>query len=351
MFRSARFQLMIWYAFTIMMVSVLFSLIIYRGASQEIDRFSQSQRTRIQRQLRESELLPAEIRKNIVIPVPLLADPDLAEETKVRFAVLLIILNSSIVFLATIFGYLLAGKTLGPIQTMMSEQHRFISDASHELRTPLTALKASLEVGLRDAKLSASEARTLLEESLTDVHKLQKLSDNLLHLAQYRKPTTIEQFSAVSIESLIKQAVKAVSGLAKKKHISIERMVDPGTIWGQAESLHELLVIILDNAIKYSPAETKITCSTKSSRSKLIITISDQGEGIAQVDLPHVFDRFYRADAARQHDTADGYGLGLAIAKEIVSRHGGTITAESNLGTGTSIRITLPGYKLVKSHA
>ncbi len=345
MFRSARFQLTVWYALTIMLVSAFFSLVIYRGASQEIDRFSQSQRARIQRQLRESELLPPEIRKDIVIPVPALADPDLAEETKVRFGILLAILNSSILFLASILGYLLAGKTLLPIQQMVQEQHRFISDASHELRTPLTALRASLEVALRDTKLTMAQARTQLEESLVDVGTLQKLSDNLLHLAQYRKPTSREQFTTIELQKTLQAASKSVSALAKHKQILLKKSLVPATIWGQADSIQELLVILLDNAIKYSNAKTTIEISNTVKRNKVQIKIADHGQGIAAEDLPHIFDRFYRADSARQHAKTDGYGLGLAIAEEIVRRHAGTIVVESTQGVGTTVLLTFSVYK------
>lgn len=349
MFRSARIRLTIWYALTIMFVSAVFSLVIYRGASQEIDRFSQSQRARIQRLLRESESLPLEVRKDLVIPVSPLADPDLAHETKVRFAFLLAILNSSIAVLAAILGYLLAGKTLQPIQHMVNEQHRFISDASHELRTPLTALKASIEVGLRDSSLSTADAQTLLTESLDDVNKLQKLSDNLLHLAQYRKPTSREQFEAVSIKKTVQAALKTVTPLAKKKQITIKKDLADVQVWGQADSLRELFVIILDNAIKYSPVKTEITVQTTLKRRRVDITVTDQGKGIAETDLPHIFDRFYRADTARQHDAADGYGLGLAIAEEVVRRHSGSIEVESSPGTGTTVKTSLPIYSSKKS--
>ncbi|MBP9819154.1 hypothetical protein KBC79_00245 [Candidatus Woesebacteria bacterium] len=347
MFRSARFKLTLWYSLIIMMVSILFSLIIYKTAAQEIDRFSLSQRSRIQRQLRESEQLPIEIRQHIVIPVPPLADPDLVAETKLRFVILLAILNGSIFLLASLLGYVLAGKTLRPIQAMVSEQNRFISDASHELRTPLTALKASLEVALRDQKLSAGEARQVIEESLQDVNKLQVLSDNLLHLAQYRKPIIEEFFEPAELAPILTKAEKTVHALAKKKKILIELgdAETPVIVWGQSLSLQELFVIILDNAIKYSPPESIISIEPRLLRRKVRITISDQGSGIKPEALPHIFDRFYRADNARQHQKAGGYGLGLAIAKEIVLRHEGSITVQSEVDKGTLVSVVLPRIK------
>jgi signal transduction histidine kinase len=335
MFHSARNKLTAWYVLIIMLISVSFSMVIFKGVSSEVERFARMQRARIEFRNRE--------------PVPPLIDAELVMETEQRFALILVIVNAGILLTAGGLAYMLAGRTLRPIQEMMEEQNRFITDASHELRTPLTSLKTAIEVHLRDKQLSVHDARELLENNIEDVNKLQLLSDALLQLAQYERPSGHTHFEKVVLTTVIKKAIKQVQPIAKAKDIRMtfenESTPEDEHVVGNPYGLHDLFVILLDNAVKYSPEKSTVSLKLSSIGSvekMLEVVVKDEGSGISEKDLPHIFQRFYRADTARSKDSVGGYGLGLSIAKKIVAVHGGTMTVESEVGQGTTFTVQLP---------
>lgn len=339
MFQTARLKLTAWYLLIIMMVSLSFSMVIYRTLTTEVERFSRMQRSRIENRLKNSIVIPFD--EEAPPPLPSVDDTELVEYIKHRIVVALAFINSSILILAGLLGYMLAGRTLKPIQDMVDEQNRFISDASHELRTPLTALKSTLEVNLRDKELSLNAARTILKESIDEVNMLQSLSDSLLTLAQYQRPNGTTTFKSIDLISLLSDAIKQVTPLAKTKHITIHLQPDKTKISGIRYSLLDLFVILLDNAVKYSKNNGNIHVRITHEDKRTAISIRDTGIGIAQKDIPHIFDRFYRVDSARTKKLKDGYGLGLAIAKKIVTTHHGEISVTSKIGTGTTFTVIL----------
>lgn len=340
MFSKARLKLTFWYLLILMLVSLSFSLVIYKGVSLELDRFTRLQKFRIERRFQEGEFLPAPRFRNI----PPLMDPELVEETKQRLALILIAVNGGILILCGGLAFFLAGKTLRPIKEMVDEQNRFISDASHELKTPLTSLKTSLEVSLRDKNLTLKEAKKIISESIEEVNKLQSLSEGLLQLFQYQKPNNQMKFEKISLAQIIKKSIQRVLPLAKKKEITIEDQSQDFEFSGDQDALVDLLVILLDNAIKYSPKGKSVTIFSKKTDGSILISIKDQGIGIAEKDLPDVFDRFYRADLARSKEETGGYGLGLSIAKKIADAHHGKITVKSKLGEGSTFTVHLPSF-------
>jgi signal transduction histidine kinase len=241
-------------------------------------------------------------------------------------------------------GWFLAGKTLKPIKEMVDEQGRFITDASHELRTPLTSLKTEIEVNLRDKKLTLEEAKKLLKSNLEEVNSLQSLSDGLIKLTQYQKGSNGLIFTEVTLSSISKEAIKKIESLAQNKKIEIVNKISDLKIQGDKQTLIELLVIFLDNAIKYSSSQTKIKLNTEKTDHHVSLSINDEGIGIEKKDLPHLFDRFYQSNQARTKSPTMGYGLGLSIAKQIVDKHHGLIRVQSRLGKGTTFIVQLP-YK------
>jgi len=247
---------------------------------------------------------------------------------------------------SAIVGYFLAGRTLHPIKVMLEEQNRFLADASHELRTPLTSLKSEIEVNLRDKNFNFQNARLLLQSNLEEVNHLQILSDNLLKLTQYQKGNLALPLAEISLPEISKEAVKKINGLAKDKNIIIHNQVTDCALTGNKTTLVEMLVIFLDNAIKYSSKNTAVMLSIKKTDGKIIIYIKDEGQGIEEKDLPRLFDRFYRADKSRAKSETNGYGLGLSIAKEIIERHQGSVLIKSKIKEGTTVEVTLP----VKQH-
>ncbi len=334
MFNSARLKLTFWYLLIIMVISVSFSAVIYRVDANEVERFDRIQRSRIQ----NSVIIPG---FGFVQP-QIIVDSTLVAETERRIILTLIVINSTILVISGITGYFLAGVTLAPIKEMVDEQNRFISDASHEINTPLTSLKLAMEVYLREKKSTLAEARTLISESIGEVNKLQYLSTSLLQLAHFQKPNGSNKFEKTDISDIIGKAIRRVSLMAKEKNIKIHTKITSAKIYGDKYGLIDLIVIIFDNAIKYSPRESNIEVATKVRDSQVIISISDNGIGIANEDLQHIFDRFYRADAARSKSSKGGYGLGLSIAKKIVDAHSGDLSVKSTIGKGSTFVITLP---------
>lgn len=338
MFNSARLKLTAWYLLIIMLISVSFSTVIFQVSSRELERFDRLQRSRIERHLLEG--IPGLFEGPRTLP-PFL-DPALVQETKNRLLLILVAINSGILVISGVTGYFLAGRTLNPIREMVEEQNRFISDSSHELRTPLTALKSSLEVGLRDKSLNLKEAKSLIAESIAEVNKLHSLADGLLQMAQYQKPSADTKREKISLLELISKAVQKLEPLAKEKGIIIRNRAQDVQIEGNPFSLSDLWVILLDNAIKYSPKDKTIKISSQRLDGFVRVAVEDKGMGIDKKDLPHIFDRFYRADSARSRVDTGGYGLGLSIAKKIVDLHRGSIAAKSRLGKGSVFTVSLP---------
>lgn len=349
MFKRARLKLTFFYLLIIMLISISFSVVIYRFLTSEINRV-----VRMEKLHQQGVYYPAKKfliqfdepipHKGIIITPP---DPEVLEEAKQRILFVLIAINLGILGLSGIAGFLLAGLTLKPIKNMVDEQNRFITDASHELRTPLTSLKSEIEVNLRDKKLTLAEAKKILESNLEEVNNLQYLSDNLIKLAQTHQPNGIK-FEKVSLLKISNEALRKIEKLAKKKNMRIINNIQDVTLQGDKQSLTELFVLLLDNAIKYSPSETTVTVSSSTLRlhpkgvNSILVKISDQGVGIDEKDIPFLFERFYRADKARTKVAADGFGLGLSIAKEIVDKHSGSIEVKSEVGKGTTFTIKLP---------
>jgi two-component system, OmpR family, sensor histidine kinase CiaH len=347
MFHSARLKLTTWYLLIIMLISISFSMAIFRLLSFEIDRLEHIQRLRIQHNLNQNMVFPpSNLDDNSVQPFFL--DPDLIAETKNRVSITLVMINIGILGASAIAGYILAGRTLRPIQEMVNDQNQFITDASHELRTPLTSLKSEIEVNLRDNKLTLLEAKNILKSNLEEVNHLQVLSDGLIKLTQYQKGMNGLIVENISLKDITNQAIRKVYNLAKYRKITIRNTISNIDIEANNQALTELFIIFLDNAIKYSPEKTKINISANKFDTHVIIKIVDQGYGIKTEDIPHLFDRFYRADKSRTKSNIPGYGLGLSIAKQIIDKHHGTIVVESQINKGTTFNINLPVKHEVK---
>jgi len=328
MFQKARIKLTAWYLLIIMFVSISFSLVIFQLINTEVTRFAQSQHIRNQ------------LRSPVFPPPPL--DTDLLNEIRRRITNSLLFLNGSIFVISGGLSYFLAGKTLRPIKDMVEEQNQFVSDSSHEIRTPLTSLKSAFEVNLRDPDLNIKQARNLISESIIEVNKLQSLSDQLLLLAQYQKPNNYIKFENVFLKKTILQSVSQVKPLAKIKNIQLKVKVHDYKINANPHNLKELFTILLDNAIKYTPNNKVVQIETRKTDRSILIIVKDQGIGIDKKDLPHIFDRFYRADSARSKQGKNGFGLGLSIAQKIVRQHRGDIKVESVPQKGSIFTVHLP---------
>lgn len=342
MFHAARIRLTAWYLLILMTISICFSVVIYRIVSIEVERFAHAQRIRIERNLHATRAIPPELTLDKIVDSPVVIDPDIAHDIKTRMQLMFLFINGGIFFVAGGLSYFLAGKTLEPISEMIDDQTRFVSDASHELRTPLTAMKSSLEVYSRDPKLTLAEARKVITDNIEEVNKLQSLSESLLELTHHDLLVEKKGFSPFSIQQVAEEVIKKMQPIAQKKQTTIKGTIDAISLLGNKEKIAQLIMIVLDNAIKYSYEKTEITVATKRSGKYFFLSVSDNGIGIKKEDIPHIFDRFYRADNARSKIGKGGYGLGLAIAKQIAATHGGTIEITSKERKGTTVAILLP---------
>ena len=317
-----------------MIISASFSVLIYQLINTEINRFADSQRNRIEHRL--------VIQPNS--PPIILIDEDLLNESHNRLLISLLIINSVILVVSGSLSYVLAGKTLKPIQKMTEDQRRFISDASHELRTPITAMKSLFEVSLRDKNLDLKEAKSVINSGIEQSDRLKNLSDSLLELSRLEVNHIQNQFQSISLKKTIFESVSQIKSKADEKNIKIITKIPPSKVFGDPNRLTELFVIFLDNAIKYSNPNTKIKVISEIKNKQLIIKIIDQGIGIDKKDLPYIFDRFYQSNSARTKKDNSGYGLGLSIAKKIIEAHSGKVEVNSKLNYGTKFIIHLPHF-------
>lgn len=324
-----------WYVLITMIVSMCFSVFIYVNVTKEFRRFD-----KFQQYMKEhpEEIPPPPPRFRVMIKF----NSDFEREARQRILMTLIGVNLVILGLAGIGGYLLAGMSLQPIKVMIDEQYRFITDASHELRTPLTVLKSEIEVNLRDQNMTLAEARSVLESNLEEVNNLQLLTDNLLELASYQQKSMQESFKKIKVKEIVASAIKTVHKGAIQKDITIKNETGEESVTGNEISLSRLCVILLDNAIKYSPEKSIVSITAHRTDGHVKIKVADQGAGIEGKDIPYIFHRFYRSDTARSKAEASGYGLGLSIAKKIVDNHNGSIKVESEKEKGTTFVVSLP---------
>lgn len=323
----------------IMVVSALFSVAIFQVLSREVHRFTnlQEQRWELSQQSQGSSTMSPRY-LHVLVPRP---DPELEADLLQRIKVLLVIINGLVLIASGVLAYLLAGKTLEPIQDMMEEQQQFVSDAGHELKTPLTAVRTGMEVALRDKKLSLSEAKQVLRDSLEELLLLQNITQSLLNLSQ-GGPQQEPYFEEIQISQVIQKAIKKVTPMAQRKEISIVAQLESVLVKGIEIQLTELFVTLLDNAIKYSPPKTTIEVATKQGRRSVTVFVKDQGVGITPEDQKHIFDRFFQVDPARSKGSECGHGLGLAIAQRIVGTHHGKLSVQSELGQGSTFVVQLP---------
>jgi two-component system sensor histidine kinase CiaH len=256
----------------------------------------------------------------------------------------LIMLNAAALVFGAALSYYLARRTLQPIEAAMDAQTRFSSDASHELRTPLTALRARNEVALRKSTLTLTEAKEIIRNSIDQTIKLERLSDGLLRLSRDNH-RGLEKKS-ISLEEIANTAMNGIIESAQAKGIAVDEAVPDIKVVGDTQGLLQAVTILLENAIKYSENASVIHITGSVEGKHGLLSVQDEGLGIRAVDLPHIFERFYRADHARTKHGEYGYGLGLSIADKLVAQNEGEITVESTIGEGSTFTIRLPLARL-----
>jgi signal transduction histidine kinase len=261
-----------------------------------------------------------------------------------RFVLLTVLVG--LVFTGLGLAYLIVAGTRekqrssAALARALESKNAFIADASHELRTPLTVLRANAEVGLtldRDCVHA-----DLLQEIVRESERMTQLVEDLLFLARSDAHTVPLELELVDVEPFLAGLAGRAVMLAGKHGASLHSELGArGRLEIDRGRIEQVVLILVDNASKYSAAGMPVTLRSSASDGHLVVEVTDQGPGIPAEDLPQIFERFYRVDKARSRKKG-GTGLGLSIAKSIVEGHGGRIEAHSTLNLGTTMRFYLP---------
>lgn len=259
--------------------------------------------------------------------------------------------------LASTFNAMLAN-----LEQAYQRQQRFVADASHELRAPITSIRCNLDLLAKAPDLPAEEAKAALTDAQAEADRMGRLVNDLLTLArsddttQQPKPDGYKkvdgQMPKVDLDSLLLEVFRQYkptgAGEGENRRQQGPRLmlqdITPAKVYGDADQLKQVLVALLDNAFKYTPYEGSVTLSLTADDYYATIKVNDTGIGVLPEDLPHIFERFYRADRARSRDRG-GSGLGLTIAQSIVQEHDGDIQVESTPGKGSTFTLRLPVVK------
>lgn len=322
MFTEASLRLAAWYVAILMVLSLTFSAWVYVETTNEV-------RASLNAQVNHplAKLLPAEEVASYL--------ERQYRESQARVIGSLVLLNVGVVVAGSFISYFLARRTMKPIESALDAQNRFTADASHELRTPLTTMKTEIEVALRDTKLSAPDARALLQSNVEEIDRLSKLAEGLLILARTGEKA---QLKKVGLRAVAEKAAKRFEPAARHKEMAIQRQFKPLAATADESHTDAIIGILLDNAIKYGLPKTTVTIALAKQDNQACISVHNTGPGIAASDIPRIFERFYRADTAR---ATDGYGLGLSIAHKLATTMNGTIAVKSD-AAGTTFTLRVP---------
>jgi len=243
----------------------------------------------------------------------------------------------AVLALAVAVGFVYAGRALIPIRDSLRRQREFAADASHELRTPLTILRGSVEHLRRHRTRPVGEVGEALDDIDVEVDRLTHLVDDLLLLARSDSGVIELRRESVDLSEVAGEALQRLRAQAEARGVELRLDAAPVEVAGDPDRLRQLVAILLDNAIRHSPSGSSVSVGIHGDAHPGL-AVEDEGPGIRAEDLPHVFDRFWRASDA----PTGGTGLGLAIAAWIAEHHGGRITASNRPSGGARFEVSLP---------
>jgi heavy metal sensor kinase len=231
-------------------------------------------------------------------------------------------------------------STFARLEAAFNQQKQFTADASHELRTPIAVLVSEAQTALA-RKRTPEEYRETIEACLDTAQRMRRLTESLLELARFDAGQERIRHEPIDLAEVARASVEMVEPLATESKVQIHSELAPVEISGDAVRIGQVITNLLTNAIRYNKPQGEVRLETLVDDGRAVLTIADTGQGIAAEDLPHIFERFYRADKSRS--AAQGRtGLGLAICKAIVDAHGGNIAVSSQPGAGTIFTVRLP---------
>ena len=236
---------------------------------------------------------------------------------------------------------LISGKIVKPIAESYEKQKRFVSDAGHEMKTPLTIINANLDLLESDGQ-SGDQAEEL-EDIRSQTKRMTELTNNLVYLSKMEESEHKPAMAEMPFSDVVSETINAFTPLIKGKNLDFSANITPDiTLYGSPDAIRRLTSVLLENAVKYSPANRKLTVNLTANKKSAVLSVFNETENeIKKEDLPHVFDRFYRTDASRNSATG-GHGIGLSIAKAITEIHGGGIKAETISGKDFRVTAILP---------
>ena len=229
-------------------------------------------------------------------------------------------------------------STFAKLEASFLQQKHFTADAAHELRTPLAVLISEAQTTLAHDR-DAAGYREAVINCLETAQQMRRLTDSMLQLARLDAGQERLRYDTADLASLTQDCMKLVQPLAAKRNLTIRSDLTPVEIVVDAERIKQVVTNLLTNAVRYNRPRGEIKVVTRNVDGHAVLVVADTGQGIAPADLPHVFERFYRADKSR---STDGNGLGLAICHAIVRAHGGTLEAQSEPGSGATFTLGLP---------
>jgi signal transduction histidine kinase len=267
------------------------------------------------------------------------------EQNALRSLLFILLAGGGLGLLLALAGaWFLAGRALVPIQQAFQRQQEFVADASHELRTPLTVLQSSAELLNQHRAEPLDQNGELFDDIRQEIDRMVRLTSDLLTLARSDRGELELMVAPLGLVSLTADVVRRITPLAQARGVSLVLAPDAteAIVEADPDRLQQVLLILLDNAIKHTPHGGRVDVRVQRGHGAYaLLEVADTGEGIAPQHLARLFDRFYRADAARSRDQG-GTGLGLAIAKLLVEAHQGTIGVTSTVGAGTRVSVRLP---------
>jgi signal transduction histidine kinase len=222
------------------------------------------------------------------------------------------------------------------VEQALHTQRRFVADASHELRTPLTSIRGNLGLLERDPPIGPDDQRAVIADAIEESDRLMRLVNQLLMLARADSGLALRR-EPVPLRPLVDELCRQASHLAADRVVRCENVLEVAVL-GDRDALKQVLLILLDNALKYTRPGGAITLATSAAGGRVSIHVRDTGPGIEPQALPHIFERFYRVEPSR---TSGGAGLGLAIARELVEAQAGALTVDSQVGRGSTFTVTL----------
>lgn len=269
---------------------------------------------------------------------------DITRQQSILTNLILTFLAVALLMLVAIFfiSRFFANKSIAPIKEAFEKQKQFIGDASHELKTPLAVINTNVDVLLSNGEDSINSQKKWLNYIKSEVERMSKLTNDLLYLTQIDYSDVKMIFSNINLSETIENVILTMEAVIFENNILFDYDLEEGlTLHGNNEQIKQVVMILLDNAVKYTEPKGTINLSLKKINSNATLSITNTGKGISEDHLSRIFDRFYRIDKSRERKSG-GYGLGLSIAKAIVEHHGGKIYARSVVNYSTTFIVELP---------